>query len=100
MATSTTKHYQCGASAGGGADVEAMAMGMQTASTDNSWRPEYEALLMRAAAMLRALDRERARLQRILDSRPAINAGLPETYIEWTRGVYETDFVAAKGADS
>jgi len=31
---------------------------------------------------------EVARMQRILDSRPAINAGLPETYIVWSRSIY------------
>ena len=28
------------------------------------------------------------RLQRIIDSRPAINAGLPQTYIEWSHSIY------------
>src|SRR5690606_12608498 len=28
------------------------------------------------------------RLQRIVDSRPAINAGLPGTYIEWSQSIY------------
>lgn len=31
------------------------------------------------------------RLQRIIDSRPAINAGLPETYIQWSQGVMQTE---------
>jgi hypothetical protein len=31
------------------------------------------------------------RLQRIIDSRPAINAGLPESYIEWSQGIYQID---------
>ncbi len=35
------------------------------------------------------------RLQRIIDSRPAINAGLPETYIKWSQEIYVTDFVQA-----
>lgn len=35
------------------------------------------------------------RLQRILDSRPAINAGLPETYIEWSQGIYACDYATA-----
>lgn len=29
------------------------------------------------------------RLQRIIDSRPAINSGLPETYIQWSQGVMQ-----------
>ena len=28
------------------------------------------------------------RLQRVIDSRPAINAGLPETYIKWSQSIY------------
>ena len=28
------------------------------------------------------------RLQRIIDSRPAINAGLPQTYIDWSQSIY------------
>ncbi len=35
------------------------------------------------------------RLQRILDSRPAINSGLPETYIEWSQGIYACDYATA-----
>jgi glutathionyl-hydroquinone reductase len=31
------------------------------------------------------------RLQRIIDSRPAINAGLPETYIKWSQEIYVTE---------
>lgn len=32
------------------------------------------------------------RLQRIIDSRPAINAGLPETYIKWSQSIYVMEF--------
>lgn len=38
-----------------------------------------------------ALQMENERLQRILDSRPAINAGLVEAYIEWSQGIYQCD---------
>lgn len=34
---------------------------------------------------------EIARLQRIIDSRPAINAGLPQTYIEWSHSIYQME---------
>lgn len=34
---------------------------------------------------------EVARLQRIIDSRPAINAGLPQTYIEWSHSIYQME---------
>jgi hypothetical protein len=43
------------------------------------------------AADVRAIVAEVRRLQTILDNRPAINAGLPETYIEWSQGIYMTD---------
>lgn len=45
----------------------------------------------RKLSLLRELSELRtevARLQRIIDSRPAVNAGLPQTYIEWSRGIY------------
>ena len=32
------------------------------------------------------------RLQRILDSRPAINAGLPESYVLWSQSIYVMEF--------
>lgn len=44
-----------------------------------------------------ALVGEIERLQKIIDSRPAINAGLPGTYIQWSRGIYELDVRAALG---
>lgn len=48
---------------------------------------------------LRALAHERARadrLQRILDTRPAFNAGLPQTYIEWSQSIYIMDAAHAR----
>jgi hypothetical protein len=39
----------------------------------------------------REVVRQRDRLQRIIDSRPAINAGLPETYIQWSQSLYVMD---------
>ena len=44
--------------------------------------------------------KEIERLQRIIDSRPAINSGLPETYIEWSRGIYESDRAHVVGHDA
>jgi hypothetical protein len=41
-----------------------------------------------------------ARLQRIIDSRPAINAGLPETYIEWSQSIYQMDINEQIGHDA
>lgn len=40
------------------------------------------------------------RLQRIIDSRPAINAGLPESYVLWSQSIYELEFVRATDAQS
>lgn len=31
------------------------------------------------------------RLQKIIDSRPAINSGLPQTYIYWSQSIYALD---------
>lgn len=36
---------------------------------------------------------ERDRLQRIIDSRPAINAGLVESYITWSQNIYAMDII-------
>lgn len=40
------------------------------------------------------------RLQRIIDSRPAINDGLPATYIEWSKLIYSADYARAVGHDA
>ena len=48
-------------------------------------------------AEFKTLVADHARLRRILDSRPALNAGLLETYTEWTHGVYQSDFLAKIG---
>jgi hypothetical protein len=44
---------------------------------------------------LAALKAEIARLQRVIDGRPAINAALPESYIEWSRSIYAMEFARA-----
>lgn len=46
-----------------------------------------------ATKQLLWLRAENERLQRIIDSRPAINAGLPETYISWSASVGEMEFM-------
>ena len=51
----------------------------------------------RQAQVLRS---EVERLQDLLDRRPAINAGLVESYIEWTRLVYASDIAAAGRLDA
>jgi len=53
-----------------------------------------------AAAYLRehfVTREEYDRLQRIIDSRPAINAGLPATYIEWSQSIYAMEIAHAQG---
>jgi hypothetical protein len=40
---------------------------------------------------IKQLRKENERLQRIIDSRPAINAALPQSYIEWSQGIYQCD---------
>ena len=49
------------------------------------------------AAELRTLRAERDRLQAMIDSRPAVNAGLPETYIKWSQAVYLAEAAQAVG---
>jgi hypothetical protein len=45
------------------------------------------------------LEREVERLQKIIDSRPAINAALPESYIKWSQSIYTMEAVHALGID-
>lgn len=35
------------------------------------------------------------RLQAIIDSRPAVNAALPESYVKWSQSIYEIEAVRA-----
>ena len=51
-------------------------------------------------ALMREAATEIDRLRRIIDSRPAINAGLPETYIEWSQGIYMSDIAQCVGLDA
>jgi hypothetical protein len=64
--------------------------------------PVANAAAVEIVRLRRERDEARARvnhLQSILDRRPAINAGLPETYIAWSHSVYRDDFdQAAKSA--
>ena len=49
--------------------------------------------LREASMELLRLHEENERLQRIIDSRPPINAGLPQTYIEWSQSIYVMDYL-------
>jgi hypothetical protein len=53
-----------------------------------------------AILVIAGLAEENERLQRIIDCRPAINAGLPETYIQWSHGIVQTEIAQAIGHDS
>lgn len=48
----------------------------------------------------RELARTVDRLQKIIDSRPAINAALPESYIKWSQGIYAADYAQCVGHNS
>ena len=59
-----------------------------------AWQAAFDLAQAQNYQDLRALVHERARadrLQRILDTRPAINAGLPQTYIDWSQSIYIMD---------
>ena len=51
-------------------------------------------------ARIAELESEVARLRRIIDSRPAINAGLPQTYIEWSQSIYQIEVNKAMNANN
>lgn len=53
-----------------------------------------------AAAMLRAQHAEIARLQRIIDSRPAMNAGIAEAHAAWSSGIHKSEIARADRIDS
>ncbi len=44
-----------------------------------------------------SLKKEVERLQYLIDSRPAINAGLPQTYVLWSQSIYEIDILRSIG---
>ncbi|MCO7641918.1 hypothetical protein NJI34_34685 [Pseudomonas sp. S 311-6] len=54
-----------------------------------------DAALAPALSVIDAQAVEIARLQRIIDSRPAMNAGLLQAYAEWTGSIYAMDFARA-----
>lgn len=60
---------------------------------------QLERELSAALARAEKAEAEKDRLQMILDSRPAINAGLPDSYIKWSRNVTECEIVKVIGTD-
>lgn len=52
-----------------------------------------------ADIMIDAAD-EIERLQNIIDSRPAINAGLPDSYISWSQSIYAMEAAQVRGHNS
>lgn len=68
---------------------------------EQSWAQRFAELDRRQERLTRALKKltaENKRLQHIIDARPAINAGLPETYIEWSQNLYSLDAIRSAGA--
>lgn len=54
---------------------------------------------LRSRAVAKALMGEIERLQRIIDSRPAINAALPQSYIDWSQSLYQLDITRQEGTN-
>lgn len=68
---------------------------------EQSWAQRFAELDRRQERLTRALNKltaENKRLQQIINARPAINAGLPETYIEWSQNLYLLDAIRSAGA--
>jgi hypothetical protein len=57
--------------------------------------PGTAELYAEAADALRESEAERELLQEVLDSRPAINAGLPETFVRWSQAIYSGEVFRA-----
>ena len=58
----------------------------------------YVAMRNALPELLKALEEarsERDLLQDILDARPSINAGLPESYIRWSQSLYSGELIRA-----
>lgn len=61
-------------------------------------RASLPTLITTIRALMEAVEEqkaERALLQDILDSRPAINAGLPESYVRWSQAIYSGEIFRA-----
>lgn len=69
-----------------------------TMAVSKSVRSSARIGLRKAIAAALQAERDKAdKLQNILDHRPAINAGLPETYIKWSQGIYVVEAKDALG---
>ena len=67
-------------------------------SLDEFAKPIARAILAereRAVSALAEMAAERDLLQDIIDGRPAINAGLPESYVRWSQSIYNGDAARA-----
>ncbi len=75
-------------------DEDILAVAMDYLHNEEGWiSPDEIAAKDQRIAELEA---EKQLLQDILDGRPAINAGLPETYIRWSQSIYSGDIVRAQ----
>lgn len=92
--TTTAKHLLSEIVAGlDGADKSPLASKGITVSEENIRSiAAYVEQLEKALGEARA---EADMLQEILDGRPAINAGLPATYIRWSQSIYSGDAIRA-----
>lgn len=81
----------------GAADIAADPS--EYAMDDEDLRAIFSAIRAEAttaqAEALATMTAERDLLQDILDSRPAINAALPDNYVRWSQAIYSGDFVRA-----
>ncbi|PWE54372.1 hypothetical protein DEM27_19855 [Metarhizobium album] len=73
------------------------ALAAQQALSSPKVNMDAKVSLQQQLAEMRA---ERDLLQDILDSRPAINAALPESYNRWSQAIYSGDVVRAAGGGS
>lgn len=69
--------------------------GVWHTSYDACFRGDWSVVEEVARAIMAAkaeAEAERDLLQDVLDSRPAINAALPDSYIRWSQAIYSGDF--------
>lgn len=71
--------------------AEAFALGVVGKTAENKAMAAKRAELESAIDALIADSEKLADLQHLLDSRPAINAGLLDTYTTWTHKVYQAE---------
>jgi hypothetical protein len=71
------------------AAVAAALLGSVNAPEQEIWKVSRAIVAMVSAEFAGEIER----LQKIIDSRPAINAALPQSYIDWSQSIYEIEAV-------